>query len=253
MRAASRQSLPLPLRIADKVPGKRLAVIAILLPALAISSLAKAEVFVSRYSVTLSGLPVGQAVLQATLSAKHYEVMISADVGTLIESTQIHGTASGSRAGVNLTPEHFRIVLTGGEEGAIDVNFAGGAGSGGTAATVNPRLRGVFDPLSALLVTSLKPSSPSKNPCTSVIPIFTGHARFDLNLHPKATASAEKEPAFVICQAEFGGGLAQEKLNMEIAFTKVPKPHFWLVEHLSLPTPKGTVTIDRAETTISGS
>jgi hypothetical protein len=34
---------------------------------------------------------------------------------------------------------------------------------------------------------------------------------------------------------------------------KVSKPHFWLVERISMTTPKGIVVIDRAETSISGS
>ena len=55
-----------------------------------------------------------------------------------------------------------------------------------------PRLRGIFDPLSALLATSLKPLSPSGTPCNHVLPIFTGRARFDLKLHPKSGDEGQK-------------------------------------------------------------
>ena len=40
---------------------------------------------------------------------------------------------------------------------------------------------------------------------------------------------------------------------MEIGFRKLPKPHVWLVEYLSLPTQNGTLAIERAETAVSGS
>jgi len=213
---------------------------------------ARADVVVSRYAVTLSGLPTGEVILQAKFSAKQYEVAVSADVGTVLDSTKIQGAASGSRAGVKLTPERFQLVLSGGEQGTIDVNFKG---PGATDATINPRLKGVLDPLSAILLTSLKPFSPAGNPCNHVLPIFTGKARFDLSLRPKPADVAQQKPAIVVCQADYAAipGQPPEKLDWEIAFTKLAKPHFWLLEHVALPTSKGTVSIDRAETSISGS
>jgi hypothetical protein len=33
---------------------------------------------------------------------------------------------------------------------------------------------------------------------------------------------------------------------------RVAKPHFWLVERVTLPTPKGEVSIERSDTSISG-
>jgi len=225
---------------------------ALLLASSAVCCGARADVVVSRYAVTLAGIPTGEVILQAKFTAKQYEVAVSADVGTILDSTKIKGAASGSRAGVKLTPERFQLAFSGGEEGTIDVNFKG---SGGTDATINPRLRGVFDPLSALLLTSLKPLAPAGNPCNHVLPIFTGRARFDLNLHPKAAGQAQRRSATVICEADYAAtpGQPPEKLDWEIAFTKVPKPHFWLLEHIALPTAKGTISIDRAETSISGS
>ncbi len=224
----------------------------LLLASLAFCWGARADVVVSRYAVTLSGIPTGEVILQAKFDAKQYEVAVSADVGTILDSTKIKAAASGSRTGVKLTPERFQLVLSGGEEGTIDINFKG---SGGTDATINPRLRGVLDPLSALLLTSLKPLSPAGNPCNHMLPIFTGRERFDLRLHPKAADEAQRKSAIVICEAEYAAAPGQPpaKLDWEIAFTKVPKPHFWLLEHIALPTAKGTVSIDRAETSISGS
>jgi len=225
---------------------------AILFTTFSVCSAANAEVVVSRYAVTVAGFPTGEIVLRAKYSAKEYEIALSCDVVTIFDSTKIKGTASGSRSGVKLTPERFQVIFTGGERAAIDVNFKG---SDGTGSTINPRLRGVLDPLSALLLTSLRPVSQVGNPCNHVLPIFTGRTRFDLSLTPKPAAEEQRNSVMVACDAGYAAtpGQPPEKLDWEISFTKVPKPHFWLLEHIALPTAKGTVSIDRAETTISDS
>jgi hypothetical protein len=228
-------------------------ILAILLASWGFCGCASAEILLSRYDVSLDGLHIGDAVLRTSLEAKRYKVAVSADVGMLLASTQIQGEASGARAGSKLTPEHFQIVMSGGDQGAVEVNFGGKAAAAGSGA----RLQGVFDPLSALLATSLRPASPSNHPCTGVLPIFTGRDRFDLNLRPKAPGAAQPQRAFVICEATAGspqpGGGARPPLDWEIVFQKVSKPHFWLVERISMSTPKGVVTINRAETSVSGS
>lgn len=211
---------------------------------------AKAEVFVSRYSVSLSGVHIGDAILHTSLNAKTYKVVVSADVSVMLVNTRIHGEASGSRAGAKLAPEHFRMITTGSEERTVETNFAGSPDNAKAA----HYLRGLLDPLSALLVTSLKPASPSP-PCNHVLPILLGRTRFDLSLHPKQIAGVAGEPAIVDCLAiasDPGAG-GQQTLVMEIGFRKLAKPRVWLVEHLSLPTQNGTVAIERAETAVSGS
>src|SRR5215469_6568368 len=234
------------------VPGG-IRVLAILLASWSFCGSACAEILLSRYDVSLDGLHIGDAVLRTSLEAKHYKVAVSADVGMLLASTQIQSEASGARVGSKLTPQHFQITLSGGDQGSVEVNFGASAAAAGNGA----RLRGVFDPLSALLATSLKPASPSHHPCSGMLPIFTGRERFDLNLKPKAPAGAQPGHAFVICEATAGtpqpGGGGRPPLDWEIVFQKVSKPHFWLVERVSMSTPKGVVTIDRAETSISGS
>ncbi len=71
------------------------AVIAILLTTFSVCAAADAEVVVSRYAVTVSGLPTGEVILRAKYSAKQYEIAVSGDVGTIFDSTKIKGIASG--------------------------------------------------------------------------------------------------------------------------------------------------------------
>ncbi len=223
----------------------------VLLAFVALSSSAGAEGMVSRYTVNVSGIPAGEGVLHTSFDAKHYQVEVSADVGTIFDSTKIRGSASGAKAGVKLTPERFQLAFSGGEQGVIDVHFKG---DGGSEETINTRMRGVFDPLSAMLVASLRPHSPSGNPCNHVLPIFTGKARFDLKLRPKRGGEAQQSASYAVCEVDYAPipGQAFQRIEFEIVFQKMAKPKFWLVERISLPTNKGTVVIERAETSIKG-
>src|SRR5262249_40178882 len=142
---------------------------------------ASAEVLVSRYAVNLEGFRVGNATLRTDLNARHYKVQVSASVGALLLSTEIQGQASGARAGAKLTPEHFQMVSSGDDQDTMKVDFPNPAEAAGDGAV---RLRGVFDPLSALLNASYKPQSRHKHPCNTILPIFTGRDRFVLELQP---------------------------------------------------------------------
>jgi hypothetical protein len=213
---------------------------------------ANAEVLVSRYAVSLDGLHVGDATLHTDLDAKRYKVQVSANVSMLLLSTQIQGRASGARSGARLTPEHFKMVTSGTGEDAMEVDFANPVDESAEGA---PRLRGFFDPLSALLIASYKPQSRSDHPCNTVLPIFTGRDRFVLELQPMPAESGQTAPAFILCQAILSqplpGGTRIRQFKWKIAFTQSAKPHFWLVERASLPTVNGTLTIDRTETSMS--
>jgi hypothetical protein len=271
MRLKSKRSLSLAYRAGNETAGRRMASLAILIASLAFCSGARAEVIVSRYAVSLSGLHLGDAILHTTLSAERYKVAVSADVGILLLNINVRGEASGTRTGAKLSPDRFRMVMSGGEDSAVDIHFADSAA---TSAKITPplparvlnnrvplteaHLRDVLDPLSALLVASLRSPS-SANPCHDVLPIFTGYARFDVSLRPKAAGEARGESNVVTCQVRYvaiaghprsGGNSASapQNLQLEIDFKRLSRPHLWLLQHLSLPTPMGTVTVDRAET-----
>ncbi len=245
MRLKLKQKLTVFRRASGISGNRRKVILASLVTVLVSYVTARAEVFVSRYVVSLDGLRVGDATLRTDLDTKRYKLGVSADVGLFLVSTQIQAEASGTRTGLNLTPEHFQITVSGSDEEVIEYDFAN---SPEAAANGAVRLRGVFDPLSALLVASLKPLSASNHLCDTVLPIFTGRDRFDLHLRPKATGPVQGEP--ILCDATLsqpltGGG--KRHLDWEIAFMKAATPPFWTVEHISFPTANGLVKIARAE------
>jgi hypothetical protein len=246
---------------------------AFLLIFLSVGPGAKAEVITSRYALGVAGMSVGDAIVRTTLSANRYKVAVSADAGVLFFNVKVQGEAAGSRSGAKLKPEHFRMVTSGMEDSAIEIRFTGASA---TSANISPPLppselnnrvpfteehfKGVLDPLSALLLTSLKPSPTTANPCSDVLPVFTGFTRFDVSLRPQP-ANTRSAAAIATCQVHYhaiaghprsaSNGL--RNLKLEIDFQRLTKPHLWVLQHLAIPTTIGTVTVDRAETAVSGS
>ena len=235
---------------------------------------AKAEVFVSRYDVRLAGIHMGEATVHTALSAKRYKVAVSADFGVLFINEKIRGEASGSRIGAKLVPEHFSMTMSGGEDRAVEIHFAGSMPHSTKFTPPLPEevlarqvplkeaeLRGLLDPLSALLTASLK-LAPAANPCHSALPVYMGQARIDISLHPKAANEPQRDAAAVTCQARLvsiGGARAVasdealQNIKPEASFVRLPKPNLWLLQHLSLPALVGTVTVERLATAILGS
>lgn len=203
----------------------------------------------SRYAVSLGGVPVGEAVLHATIDAKHYKLEISADVGSLLNNTKVKGEVTGSLSGAKISPEHYRLVTSDGQESAIDFTPTAAGGR------VNTALKGVLDPLSALLAASIRPASATASPCDKVMTILMNRAKIDASLHP----AKQIDPRVVSCKVHFTPANAEAKsaqlqqVQWDVHFQKLNKPQMWLVEQISLPSDLGAVTINRVETSVSGS
>ncbi len=245
-----KRALPVPFG-REKCALRRFACLSILAASVVFSAQAQAELLISRYQVSLGGVRMGEAILHATIDAKHYKVEISADVGTLLNNTRVEAEASGSRTGQKITPERYKLITSDGQESSVDFKATAAA----SPKTPSP-LRGVLDPLSALVAASLRPSSASATPCDKVLTILMSRAKIDASLHP--AEEGPRDPRLVTCRIRFApnvnsavNGPQLQNIQWEINFQKLTKPELWLVEQVSLPTDMGTVTIDRVETAIS--
>ena len=188
MRVRTRRGSATLFRRESKTANRIIAVSACLLASIIACSQAGAEVLASRYAVSLSGVRIGEAIVHTTVDAKRYKVEVSADVGSLLNNTRVQGEASGSRSGPKLTPDRFHLVTSDGKESAVDFAAARGA-------KADAQLRGLLDPLSALLAASLRPSSASAAPCDRVLPIIMSRVRFDASLHPAASDPLRRSEA----------------------------------------------------------
>ncbi len=250
MTSRTKQGLSAPARGKGRA-FRRFARFSTLIAAMALCADAQAEQLVSRYAVNLGGVRMGEAVIQATIDAKRYKVEISADVGTLLNNTRVQAEASGSRAGQKLTPERYKMVTSDGQESSVD--FAASAAKGANASSA---LRGVLDPLSALLAASIRPSDTSPTPCGKVLTVLMSRAKIDASLHP--AQEEQQDPRLVTCRVRFtpaansaANGRQLQTMQWDVNFQKLVKPQLWLVEQVALPTDLGIVTIDRVETSVS--
>jgi hypothetical protein len=250
MRLSLKRSLGIAVRVSGVIASRWMIMLAALLAC--VPAGASAEVLVSRYAVSLDGMQIGEATLRTNLNAKRYKVQVSATFGILLFSTQIQGQASGVLAGTALTPEYFQMISSGNGQDRMEVDFSNPAKAAHDGAA---RLQGFFDPLSALLNASYKPQPLSNHPCNTVLPIFTGRDTFVLKLQPAPAGPEPTQPGLTLCQANLlqplAGGTRLRQFKWKIAFTQSAKPHFWLVERVSLPTQNGTLTIERRETSMS--
>ncbi len=203
MKVRSRRDLDIPFGRENKTANGKIALSACLAALIFSCSQADAQALASRYAVSLSGVRIGEAIVHTTLDAKRYKVEVSADVGSLLNNTKVQGEASGSRSGAKLTPERFHLVTSDGKESAVDFAAAGGA-------KADSKLRGLLDPLSALLAASLHPGSASAAPCDKVLPIIMSRARFDANLHPTAREE-QSDPRIVTCRISFSANASPEE------------------------------------------
>jgi hypothetical protein len=250
MRSRTKRGLSFPFGGRDRAV-RRLVCFSALAASVAFCAQAQAELLVSRYAVSLGGVRMGEAILHATIDAKRYKVEISADVGTLLNNTRVQGEASGSRTGQKLTPERYKLVMSDGQESSVDF-----AASAATGANPKSSLKGVLDPLSALLAASIRPSATSPTPCDKVLTVLMSRAKIDASFHP--SQEEQQDPRLVTCRIQFASNAASaeqqlKSVQWEVNFQKLNKPQLWLVEQVSLPTDLGTVTINRVETAVSGS
>lgn len=119
-------------------------------------------------------------------------------------------------------------------------------------------LRGVFDPLAALIVLS-RASNAAGHPCNRKVAVFEGKQRFDVIFSPKseetikeAKPSGQPVKAFV-CSVKYVP-VAGHKMNketsaavkadgIEVAFRPIPEANVLVPYRITLPTPVGTAVL----------
>jgi hypothetical protein len=210
---------------------------------------------------------IGDAVIKTELKPKSYNVTINADVGALFDNKQMQGEASGQRKGAKLLPDHYQMTMKGGDDNNIvDLRFTGSAAKVVQLMPPIPvralensipltpgHLRGVLDPLSALVAASLRQKPANGDLCQQLLPVFTGYARFDLGLRLNPDPEAQQDQAVLRCSADYvpvAGVMGPRSLKLEFGFTRLAAPQVWLLEQATLLTPLGKVKVERMETRV---
>jgi Protein of unknown function (DUF3108) len=167
--------------------------------ALGFPSLGRAEAVEVRYGVTIMGLPVGQADLQADVNADRYKVDVQAKLVGLVRlfsGGKGNATASGLIATPTPRPSGYAVTSSNGkDERTVRMILGGGAVTGldvdppfdekvDRIPVTDAHKRGVMDPVSALIMPALnKNDMLARENCERTLPIFDGLQRFDIVLN----------------------------------------------------------------------
>ncbi len=175
------------------------------------------------YRITLAGLTLGKADLEAKLNGDRYDLRMNAQLtglaGLFTASGRGGAVATGTLAGNRpLTAGFSATGRSGGAERTVQVGLTSGNAS---EVRIEPPFelrpdripldethkKGIIDPLSAVLAVAPargKPDDPAA--CNRTIPVFDGTQRFNVVLSYAGTAPVKK-PGFsgnvLICNARY--------------------------------------------------
>jgi hypothetical protein len=234
---------------------------------------APAQKFEARYAISMTGIGVGQSAW--TISFEEDRYAITASGGSVdIVNVLMRGEGTAESAGIvkdaRLVPESFSSSLV--EEGKkIDLKMTLNDGTVTNVQDNAPppepdrvpltesNLRGVSDPLSALLIPNdaAAEGAMAKEACERTLAVFDGRRRYDLALSFKRMGQVrqkEYEGHVLVCNLILNP-LAGHRANsvimkyvasrrdMELAFVPIVGTAFLAPFRLTVPTLLGTMTI----------
>lgn len=182
-------------------PSRLLAGALALLSALAPAAAAGAETLTSRYSVSLVGLPVGEASFDTTIGRGSYSIegtLSSAGLASLVSSIRGSSSSAGRIRGDRIVSERYGLRYSSDRKSySSSVAFRSGrvASAEVAPAVTNPKpdyvrvtrkhLAAVVDPLGGLLIKA-RGGNP-QSVCKRTLPFFDGWSRLDLQMSAAGT------------------------------------------------------------------
>jgi hypothetical protein len=184
--------------MASRLPGRRLGLLAAAVAAVVWAPGANADMLHATYRVSLIGLPIGAANLNAELTPSSYSIEADGKLTGLAKLfSNAKGASSGAGAIVNgrVSPATFATIAANANmTRTIRMALAGNAVKGVDIAPpfedkpdrvpLGPRdEQGVVDPIGAVIIPA-PATAPIVSPaaCNRKIPIFDGYTRFDIDL-----------------------------------------------------------------------
>ena len=184
--------------MASRLPRRRLGLLAAALVAVISAGGASADMLHATYRVSLIGLPIGTANLNAEITPSSYSIVADGKLTGLAKLfSSAQGASSGAGAIINgrVSPATFATIAANANmTRTIRMALAGNAVKGVDIAPpfqVKPDRvplgphdeQDVVDPIGAVIIPA-PASAPILSPaaCTRKIPIFDGFTRFDIDL-----------------------------------------------------------------------
>jgi len=222
------------------------------------------------YQITFNGFNIGTLDFQSEAESESYSLVASTKLSVLLgaftwdSETRSFGMLTSKALKPAAFSLDFKSTL---KAGSLKIGFSDGTVTDvaqqplvppkpGTVPLREQHLKGVLDPLSAIMLLS---RGSSTNPCERRIPIFDGKERFDLVLSRKGEVQVtEQQPsgqpgvAFV-CRVRYqpiaGYKLDKETEFMvandaiEVALRPIPSANVFIPYQATIPTMAGYATI----------
>jgi hypothetical protein len=241
---------------------------------IAVAQRACAQKLDARYAITMTGLRVGQSTWKATIGEERYSVDAtggSVDLLSIFAKGEGAAQTTGFVKDGALLPasfsssmvedgEHTELKITF-EEGTVTDVVDKGPAPADRVPLREEHMRGVSDPLSALLLANNAGNNLARQTCERTLAIFDGRRRYDLVLSFKRMEELARKPyegRVLVCNVvlrPIAGHRANSMVmkyiagrrDIEIAFAPMAGARFLAPLRLSVPTLLGTIVIDAVQ------
>ena len=240
---------------------------------IAVAQRASAQKLDARYAITMTGLRVGQSTWKATIGEERYSADatggsvdllsifakgegVAQSAGFVKDGALLPASFSSSMVEDN---EHTELKITF-EEGTVTDVLDNGPAPPDRVPLREEHMRGVSDPLSALLLPNSGGSSLARQTCERTLTIFDGRRRYDLVLSFKRMEELARKPyegRVLVCNVvlrPIAGHRANSMVikyiagrrDIEIAFAPMGA-RFLAPLRLSVPTLLGTISVEATQ------
>jgi hypothetical protein len=247
-----------------------------------LSASASAEMLHVRYGVSLLGLPLGTAGLEAKFDPANYSVEVTAKLSglaALVSSSKGAATATGGLGGARVAPTTYATTSANAKE-TRTVRMAMNAGTVRGVEITPPFVdqpgrvplseadkRNILDPVSALVMPVASGQSlVGPSACNRTLPIFDGYTRFDVTLRfvgVRQIKSKSYSGPVSICAARYvplaghrpdrpGTKFMAENKDLETWLVPVESAHLVVPYRISVRTMLGTTIIEAQDLRIDG-
>jgi hypothetical protein len=229
----------------------------------------------ARYAITMTGIRVGQSTWKAEIGEERYSAEASGgsvDLMSIFTKGEGSAQASGAVKDAALVPAIFSsTMIDDGEKSEIKMTLEEGTvtdvvDKGPAPADRVPlreeHMRGVTDPLSALLLANIPSGGGlSRQTCERTLAIFDGRRRYDLALSFKGMQELTRNPyegRALVCNLVLRAIAGHRPNSMvlkyiagrrdiEIAFAPMAGARYLAPLRLTVPTLLGTIAIEATQ------
>ena len=244
---------------------------------------ARADEFRARYTVSLIGFPIGEAVAAGSLGPANYRIDLSAKltgVAAMVANVKLALTATGALRRSGVAPFTYattsansqgsrtvRMSLDAGTVKAVEI-FPPFEDKEGRVPVTAANKRNILDPATALIM-AVPEGQPLVGPaaCNRTIPIYDGYVRFDVTLHyvgvrevavdgysgPVSVCAARYTPVSGHKRDSKSTKFMAENRDIEAWLAPIERAHVVVPFHIAMMTLAGTAVIDAVEFSVEPS